>query len=438
MLISAGALAFLPTWLLAQPNPDWRLVNWLMATEVFAFSLGFAALLGGAAWARHFAVPVCLILLAVPWPSGPEADIIGGLMRAVAGVTVAVLNLFGVPALQHGNLIEIRAGMLGVDEACSGVRSLQATLMAAVALGELYRFSALHRFILLLVSIGVAFFTNAGRAFLLAWNAAHEGIEAVSQWHDPAGFSVMTICFVLVWGAAAVIGRNLEEPKPTRNIPPPHLIPRAAMIGLAVWLGAVLVVTEFWFRSAAAHTQGAPTWNFLWPEAATVGEDLREVPIAPAAGEMLRFDEGRGVSWTDEESSRWLVYHLRWIAGPSRSRILARMHRPEHCLPSTGWQLAQERPTLHIPVGDVTLPFRALRFTQGERNVHVWFCTVQDHGSTAEESARWSSFQAVLRRERRLGQQVLEVALFSPISGPDADAAFQREIVPRLQPTVPK
>jgi hypothetical protein len=30
------------------------------------------------------------------------------------------------------------AGLIGVEEACSGVRSLQATLMSAVVLGELF------------------------------------------------------------------------------------------------------------------------------------------------------------------------------------------------------------------------------------------------------------------------------------------------------------
>ena len=401
------------------------------------FSVGIAARLGGAAWAGHFALPLGLILLAVPWPSGPEAQVIGALMRAVAGVTVALLNLCGIPALQHGNLIEIRAGMLGVDEACSGVRSLQATLMAAVALGELYRFPASRRLILLLASVGVAFVTNIGRAFLLAWNAAHSGLEAVNRWHDPAGFTVMTVCFLLVWGIALVLERNHREPVPTRITQPVHIIPRRALAGFTGWFLVVLVATELWFSSSSANITNGSAWRFVWPQAGE-SRELKEIPIASRASEMLQFDEGRGMSWVDEQGKRWLAYHLRWNAGPSRSRILARMHRPEHCLPSTGWQLVQERDTIHVSMGDTTLPFRTQRFTQGERNIHIWFCTAQDHGSVAEESARWSSLQAVLRRERSLGQQVLEVALFSPVSGAEADADFQREIVPRLQATVPK
>lgn len=401
------------------------------------FSIGIAARLGGTIWARHFAIPIALILLAVPWPSGPEAQVIGGLMHAVAGVTVALLNLCGIPALQHGNLIEIRAGMLGVDEACSGVRSLQATLMAAVALGELYRFPTSRRLVLLLASVGVAFVTNTGRAFLLAWNAAQSGLDAVSRWHDPAGFAVMTVCFLLVWGIALYLGREHVEPAPTRISTPGHIIPHRALAGFTGWFLVALLATELWFTPSSANAVPGATWHFVWPRAGDTRE-LSEIPIAPRAAEMLRFDEGRGMNWRDEQGKRWLAYHLRWNAGPSRSRILARMHRPEHCLPSTGWEPAQERDIIRVQVGEMTLPFRAQRFTQGEHSIHVWFCTVQDHGVLAEESARWSSLQAVLRRERSLGQQVLEVALFSSMSGAEADEEFQREIVPRLQATVPK
>ena len=39
-------------------------------------------------------------------------------------------------AIQRGNLIELSTGVLGVDEACSGIRSFQSTLMAALFLDE--------------------------------------------------------------------------------------------------------------------------------------------------------------------------------------------------------------------------------------------------------------------------------------------------------------
>jgi hypothetical protein len=60
-------------------------------------------------------------------------------MQIATWLTVAFLNLFQITAVQHGNVIEVKSGLLGIDEACSGIRSLQATVMVSLFLGELYR-----------------------------------------------------------------------------------------------------------------------------------------------------------------------------------------------------------------------------------------------------------------------------------------------------------
>ncbi len=46
------------------------------------------------------------------------------LMRGNAWMTVTTLVWFGIPAVQMGNVIQIPTGTVGIDEACSGVRSL--------------------------------------------------------------------------------------------------------------------------------------------------------------------------------------------------------------------------------------------------------------------------------------------------------------------------
>jgi exosortase len=124
-----AGFALLPTWLVAQPNPDWRLISWLLAFEIVALSLCAIYFLGGRSWLRHFAFSICLILTAVPWPSAVEWIIVHGLTQAATAATVGSLNLFHISAVQHGNLIEVRTGLVGIDEACSGIRSLQATFM---------------------------------------------------------------------------------------------------------------------------------------------------------------------------------------------------------------------------------------------------------------------------------------------------------------------
>ena len=49
--------------------------------------------------------------------------------RGVAAIAAETMTLFGVPAQLEGNLIRVSSGLVGVNEACSGVRSLQTSLM---------------------------------------------------------------------------------------------------------------------------------------------------------------------------------------------------------------------------------------------------------------------------------------------------------------------
>src|SRR5205823_1659329 len=97
------------------------------------------------------------------------------------------VSLFGVPAQLEGNLIRTSNGLVGVNEACSGVRSLQTSLMIGLLFGELKRLSILRRVALDAAAIGIAFIGNCARAFFLVWIAATKNIQAVDRWHDLAG-----------------------------------------------------------------------------------------------------------------------------------------------------------------------------------------------------------------------------------------------------------
>lgn len=136
IVVGLAALAFLPSWLFAQPSPDWSLCAWLLTAEVVLLTLGVVAWTGGRSWLWHFAFPICFIFTAVPCPRVVEVPLTHRLMGVVAGVTVEILTIAGVAAVQHGNVIEVQSGLLGIEEACSGVRSLQAALMGALFLGS--------------------------------------------------------------------------------------------------------------------------------------------------------------------------------------------------------------------------------------------------------------------------------------------------------------
>jgi exosortase len=428
-VIGLAALAFFPTWLFAQPSPDWSLTAWLLTGEAVALTLGVVAWVGGWRWLWHFAFPICFLFTAVPCPRVFEVPLTHRLMGVVAGVTVEILTVAGVAAVQHGNVIEVRSGLLGIEEACSGVRSMQAALMGALFLGELFRFGWRRRALLLGCGLLAALATNVARTFFLAWTAARDGLEAVNRWHDPAGLFILTVCLLLVWLVGWWLSRN-DRPQPVaRGIPAARALPASALAAFTLWFAGVVGATEWWFHEAGRPPESR--WGLVpLPGSAPV-------EISPVAADQLRCDATTATSWKEDDGGQWTLFFLEWKPGPTASRVLAGTHRPEICLTAIGMKLVEDRGTIEVQPAGIPLHFRAYTFEQEGRPVHVYYGIWQvraprpsRHGAISESPHR-ASVQAVLWRERHLGQQVAELVASGYATAGEADAAF-REAMDRL------
>src|SRR5438105_855972 len=210
LAIAALVLLF-PIRLFEIGNPDWRPLSWLHALCVVAITLVFLWSVGGAPWLRHFAFPVAFTLIAVPWVSPIEQPVVQGLMRIVAAISSETVALFGIPARLEGHLIRIPDGLVGVNEACSGVRSLQTSLMIGLLFGELKRLSILRRVVLVIAAAAIAFIGNCIRAFVLVWIAATQNTAATARWHDFAGYGIVVLVFVGSMILAWLLGRRKLE-----------------------------------------------------------------------------------------------------------------------------------------------------------------------------------------------------------------------------------
>ena len=432
-----SAFAFFPTWTFVQPNPDWSLVAWMLSGEAVALTLAVVGMAGGWPWVRHFAFPICFIFTAVPCPHVIEVPMTVGLMRGVAAFTVELLNVSGIAAVQHGNVIEVRSGLLGVDEACSGVRSLQASLTASLFLGELFRFPWLRRVLLLCTGLVAALCTNVVRTFFLSWTASRDGIASVGKWHDPAGFLVLTVCLATVWVVAYLLARTEPHPTESGETTAAWPLPPRLMNGLTLWIVTVLAVVEVWFYESESPPESP--WSLLPPT------DSVAVQISQEASHQLQCDRSAASAWREVDGSEWLMYSLEWRPGPIRSRVLARIHRPDVCLSSVGLKLIQDRGTVSVEAGGFNLSFRAYTFEQDGRPLYVYYGLWQNRSHRALERGELSTsehsagLQAVLWRERRLGQVVAELAATGYANAVQADAGFSKILkqllVRRLPPT---
>ena len=168
---------------------------------------------------RQFGFAFGFLLVALPIPSLISGPVVGALQNHLAAIDVEVLNLVGIPAMQRGHLIAIAAGTVGIDEACSGIRSLRACLMISLFLGQLYQFGIGKRFGLVIAGFGLAVFFNLIRTFSLVCIASQSGLGALGKWHDSTGTGLLVICFMSLWGLSLWLHRP-ATPVATSNLEP--------------------------------------------------------------------------------------------------------------------------------------------------------------------------------------------------------------------------
>ena len=196
LVLGLGALVLLPGALFLEVIPHWRFAGWIFAVAAVATTVIALYFIGGRSYSRHFIFPVIFFLIAVPWPSRVEQPTIETMSKLNAAASSAVANTLGTPAVRHGVLIETGTGLVGVDEACSGIRSFQASVMIGLFLGELFGCGFLRRMLLLFGGVGIAFLCNVVRTTYLVRVADLRGLDAVNLRHDTAGFMIMGVTFV--------------------------------------------------------------------------------------------------------------------------------------------------------------------------------------------------------------------------------------------------
>ncbi|MCP5519040.1 MAG: exosortase/archaeosortase family protein [Verrucomicrobiales bacterium] len=166
---------------------------------------------------RSFGMAYAFLLVAMPMPSAVHGFVVGGLQALVASINTETLNLMGIPAERVGSLIRLPAGTVGIDEACSGIRSLQSTLMATVFIGYLTLKRATWQVLLLLSGVALAVVGNIIRSLYLSLTANAKGVDAIAGVHDAAGWSILVFTTAGVVALAWLMNRLEKTTTPERS-----------------------------------------------------------------------------------------------------------------------------------------------------------------------------------------------------------------------------
>jgi exosortase len=442
--------------LLNSANEDWRLAKALGAVSVVGISLAIPYLSGGRPWLVHFGFPILFAMTALPWAKPFEDQLTNRLMPLVAAISVDSLWILKIPALRQGNLIQLNTGMLGVDEACSGIRSLQGTIMAALFLGEYLRLTSFRRVFMLVVGVFFAFACNVGRALILAIIAAKNGIAAVDVWHDSAGLTILLACVVGLWILGLLLASNQRRRKALKaleismatgmpvHVPVSEAGKVPAFVPPARWVMSCLVAficletaREGWFRLHEAGKIYHPLWRMDWKQL-PAGNENYEIPKRIA--EILGYDSGIAQAWTGEDGLSWIGYGFRWERGNDFIRDV-QYHRPDICLPSSGRTLSRAFPIGKFEINGRNLFYKSYTFDEGVMTTHVFQLVSEDQiGETetsmvTEENSRSYRLKRVIQGRREYpGRQVVNLYLRGVGNHREATEAVRRFLQKTVQP----
>lgn len=152
-----------------------------------------------------FLFPALIWLISAPMVSVLETKIRVFLLMKVTVVVFHLFDVLGFEIERQGNVLLLPKGRVGVEEACSGIRSLTACLFAGSFLAAVFLDRFWKKFLLVAVAMGFAVLTNMIRSMFLTLWAYYHGAEALNgHWvlpligdigsvHDVTGFAILGV-----------------------------------------------------------------------------------------------------------------------------------------------------------------------------------------------------------------------------------------------------
>ncbi|WP_269522453.1 exosortase/archaeosortase family protein [Coraliomargarita parva] len=170
-----------------------------------------------------FLFPAAIWLISAPLVSVLETKIKVFLLTKVTIVVFNVFDVAGFELEREGNVLILPEGQVGVEEACSGIRSLTACLFAGSFLAAVFLDRFWKKVLLVFAAMCFAVITNLMRSLFLTFWAYNNGSNAINEhWvlplfgdigsvHDVTGFAILGLTCVGLMLLLPIFNFKLKE-----------------------------------------------------------------------------------------------------------------------------------------------------------------------------------------------------------------------------------
>ncbi len=309
-----------------------------------------------------------LWLFAAPLPSGTLSRLTLLLQDQITGATLGTLRLLGISAMRHGNVLELSQQLVGVEEACSGIRSLVACLFAGVFLGGYLLRGIWPRFALVAGAAIFAVVANFLRSLLLCVMVSR-GVEISGWWHDMTAYGVLGLTVILLYSGCSLLASgkpvSLAEPEPGSGI---------NRLAVGLQLGLILTALTITGYVVQRTIPDARELNRQLPDLAELMDIDASGWIHGSNSQIIQFSDALNTQHLHEETylrgdTQVTFYMAYWPAGQTTLGSVG-LHTPDLCLPGSGWT--------PVPLPDAIGSYplakpRRFSFEKNNYPQYVWF-----------------------------------------------------------------
>ena len=180
-----------------------------LAVEFFLMRISFVILLAALTWTfwglnrlRSLAFPFLLLSTMVPFPVIFYNALSAPLQLFASDVSARMAQALGVSVYRDGNIIQLANTSLGVAEACSGLNSLSALIVAGLLVGHLLCSRVITQIVVVVLSVPTAIGVNILRVTGTAILADYNPEFAMGFYHSFSGWLVFLVGFGVLYGFA--------------------------------------------------------------------------------------------------------------------------------------------------------------------------------------------------------------------------------------------
>jgi exosortase len=332
-------------------------------------------------------VAIGLWLLSAPIPPGTYSRLTIGLQLMVTQNVLRALHVLGIAASRQGNVIELASGLVGVEEACSGIRSLVSCIFAGFLFSATLVRRPVARVLLVVVAVPIAIAMNFIRSLTLTL-LANAGVNIAGTWHDLTGFAVLAVTATILGGFALLLGRHERISRPAGSLSDTTAQPQIRRWRLQSILSAGLVIvvglSGFFFMNTRPSVRAGiavPNLVAMLPAAASgwrveTSHELYQFADTLKTQHLAQRTYLRPAADGTDQITVYLAY---WRPGQAPVSLVA-SHTPDACWPGSGWspvKIPESREVLSV-AGRMLAPAESREFVSGNFPQYVWFWHLYD------------------------------------------------------------